>query len=103
MSKQKKVEDTAKVENVHEEVDTELQEKLDAKAKGLVEYMNEEPKARLIPNLRVNQDGIIPDVRLVLVQTEDDINTGTETEGEGDGGEGPEEAGTTESVSPQDS
>lgn len=102
-SKEKEVKPD-RVENVHEEGGDEYQEVLEKKAKALVAFMNEEPRARLIPKLRISEDGVSPDIRLVLIKEKDeDSSTGTETESEGDGGNGTEEAGTTESTESQDS
>lgn len=71
--------------NVNEEK-SEHQVKLEQKAKDLVDLMNEEPKARLIPKLRVDENGIRPDVSLVLLDnTINDESTEGESE-ESDGG-----------------
>lgn len=92
--------------NVHnEEYLAERQEKLEAKAKGLVAYMDEDPKARLIPNLRVTETGIMPDVRLVLLDNvpvnESDTSTGSEGDGEGEATDSGEESVATESTESQ--
>ncbi len=92
------------VKNVHEEVDNSRQVILEAKAQALIKLMAEEPAARLIPNLRVSEYGIIPDVRLVLVDSpKNDGNTSEAVEGadKGDDSASSKSAPTTESTEPQ--
>jgi len=75
------------VENVHGEV-TEEQKTMLAKVEGLRDYLNTEPKAILVPNLRITEQGIIPDVRLALVQEDNEEESKGGDVSEADAGEG---------------
>ena len=88
------------VKNVHEEVDETKQLELEKKAKGLMDYMNEEPAARLIPTIRATEQGILPDVKIVLVdkKEEDDSSTGDEAVDSPEVADSSNEAGATEST-----
>ena len=83
----------------HAEKANEYQEVINKKALGLVNYLNEEPKARLVPTLSVTERGIIPDVRLVLVDNKKEDEA--ETKDAGGDSDGSKTAPTTESTESQ--
>lgn len=57
------------------------QELLKEKANKLLDILNAEPKARLVPFLHMGQSGIYPDVQLKLVKEDvEDTNKGNGTE-----------------------
>lgn len=47
---------------------SEEQEALMARAKKMLELLKEEPEMKLVPFLRVTENGIRPDVRLVVTE-----------------------------------
>lgn len=82
----------------HAEKANEYQDIINKKAVGLVTYLNEEPKARLVPTISVTERGIIPDVRLVLLDNKKEDEAETEDGGgDSEGGETAPVAESTES------
>lgn len=94
-------EESNEVQNVHEDkTESEYQVKLSEKAKGLIDYLSEEPQAGLVPMLKISEQGIIPDVKLILKGEQEDGDNSTETEetGEGDDADSGEETTDAEST-----
>lgn len=88
------------VQNAHGDK-TAYQVALEAKAQELIKLLSQEPEARLIPSLRITEAGVLPDVKLVLVdKSNGDGNTSEAVEGadKGDDSEGSEPAPTTEPI-----
>lgn len=91
------------IKNVHG-LEQEYQEQLEKKAEGLVAFMNEEPKAKLIPRGVITSDGrVVLDINMVLIKDDNreesevsDEDTGVEAGSESDGLESTEPSGDAE-------
>lgn len=86
------------VKNVHTGEQSEIDAVLQKKATELVALLKSDPKASLVPVLKVTEQGIIPDVRLVLNKEEDE-DASTETK-EGDKEDATEDRDTTADAEP---
>ena len=98
------------VQNAHDEV-SEEQKILQEKTAAVNDLLQQDPAAGLVGFLRFSEHGIVPDIKMVLIKTEDndedkrveDTDTGSSEDSKGDALQGSDEPGTDEPSESQDS
>ncbi len=86
--------------NIYDDKDEQLV--LTEKATALMKFLNEEPRAKIIPYLSVDSSGIRPDAKLVLIETKPEHDN-IDKDDTGDSGDSAEESTEAESSEPQSS
>ena len=80
---------------------SEEQEALMVRAKKMLELLKEEPEMKLVPFLRVTENGIRPDVRLVVIEKANESITSDEGTGGSEDGASEGESSAEQSTEPQ--